>query len=110
MFHTASLLGNFSFHRHEGLGSLWHGVSFEAKLLNDQICYEVDLDKYSNKNNIKSELEIGFNFIMDYNEDRQVTFQRNYSKKIDGVNWADSIVESDQLQHAVIYVETIGRL
>ena len=26
LFHTASLLGHFSFHRHEGLGSLWHGV------------------------------------------------------------------------------------
>ena len=26
VFHTASLLGHFSFHRHEGLESLWHGV------------------------------------------------------------------------------------
>ena len=83
--------------------------SFEAKVLNDQICYEVDLNKFSDRRNIERELKLGLNFLMDYNEDRQVTFQRNYSKKIDGVNWADSIVESDQLQHAIMYVETIGK-
>ena len=32
MFHTASLLGHFSFHRHEGLESLWHGVKSSFSL------------------------------------------------------------------------------
>ena len=41
--------------------------SFEIKLLNDQLCYEVDLNLFSNQNDTQRELELGFNFIMDYN-------------------------------------------
>ena len=42
---------------------------FEATIVNDQICYEVDLNKFSQKKNIQKELKSGFAFIMDYNED-----------------------------------------
>ena len=46
--------------------------SFQAKVLNDQICYEVDLQRFVDKDKIEEQLELGFNFIMDYNEDRQI--------------------------------------
>ena len=55
--------------------------SFQAKVLNDQLCYEVDLNKFSNKSSIAKEVELGFSFIMDYNEDRQVTFESNLSQE-----------------------------
>ena len=51
--------------------------SFQAKHFNDQLCYVVDLNKLSNKRNIEKELELGFYFLMDYNEDRQLTFGTN---------------------------------
>ena len=53
--------------------------SFKAKLFNDQLCYEVDLNKFADRNNVESQLDLGFNFIKDYNEDRQVTFDSNIS-------------------------------
>ena len=57
---------------------------FKAKLLNDQLCYEVDLNKFSTKSNIAKELRLGFNFLMDYNEDRQVAVHKtNKSEKFD---------------------------
>ena len=47
--------------------------SFQAKILNDQICYEIDLSTFKKgKENIEKELDLGFSFLMDYNEDRQV--------------------------------------
>ena len=46
--------------------------SFQAKILNDQLCYEVDLDRFADKNNPSKDLKLGFNFLMDYNEARQV--------------------------------------
>ena len=55
--------------------------SFQAKILNDQLCYEVDLKKFSNKNNIFNELKLGFNFLLDYNEDRQVTLHQEVHSK-----------------------------
>ena len=83
-------------------------TAFQAKILNDQLCYEVDLNSFADKDNIENELKLGLNFLMDYNEDRQVTFQRNY-EKVKDVNWANSIVESDKDRHAKIYVDTIGK-
>ena len=43
--------------------------SFQAKIQNDQLCYEVDLNKYKNNMNMKKALKSGFRFILDYNED-----------------------------------------
>ena len=81
--------------------------SFQAKVLNDQLCYEVDLNKLSNKNNLDRELKSGFSFIMDYNEDRQVAFNRNFRNKKDDT-LTSNVVESDQDQQAVIYLNTVG--
>ena len=80
--------------------------SFQEKVLNDQLCYEVDLSKFSQKNNIENELKLGFHFLMDYNEDRQKIIDKNISKK--ELDLAKSISASDQNKHAFIYLDTIG--
>ena len=81
--------------------------SFQAKILNDQLCYEVDLNKFSQKINTKNEHKLGFNFLMDYNEDRQVTFNNNMSKKEPGL--ANNVAASNENKHAFVYLDTIGR-
>ena len=80
---------------------------FKAKILMDQVCFEVDLQEFSDKNNIDKELELGFNFIMDYNEDRMVSFNRFSSNKEPGL--ASNMVESDKNKQAFIYLDTIGK-
>ena len=45
--------------------------SFEAKIRNDQLCYEVDLEKYKDKNKIKEQLMSGLVLLLDYNLERQ---------------------------------------
>ena len=55
--------------------------TFQAKILNNQLCYEVDLNSYTDKHNIDKQLKLGFNFIMDYNEDRQITFDKISEQK-----------------------------
>ena len=84
--------------------------SFEATILNDQLCYEVDLNRFSNKDNIDRELELGFNFIMDYNEDRQVTFNKymTTNKEVDQKQDIPLFEESENTDHASIYLNTIG--
>ena len=81
---------------------------FKTKLLNDQLCYEVDLNQFSNKSNIEKELSSGFAFIMDYNEDRQITFDREFVREDDDDGLVSRIDESDENQHAFIYLNTIG--
>ena len=82
--------------------------SFEAKMINDQVCYEVDLNKFSDKNNIEKELKLGFNFLMDYNEDRQVTSDKNISRQELGL--ANNVAALDENQHAFVYLDTIGKI
>ena len=85
--------------------------SFQEKVVNDQLCYEVDLNRVSNKSNIAKELELGFNFLMDYNEDRQTRQARKSTlareDKKSGI--AANLLESDQNQHAFIFLDTIGK-
>ena len=59
--------------------------SFEAKIRNEQLCYEVDLDKFKDMDKIKEQLESGLVLILDYNIDRQSKMY-NPNKSSDIVN------------------------
>ena len=86
--------------------------AFQAKIMNDQLCYEVDLNRFSDSNNIEKELDIGFSFLLDYNEDRQVTFDQDYKEEESELELSlgNSVVASDQSKHAFIYLDTIGKI
>ena len=82
---------------------------FQAIILNDQLCYEVDLEKYAEKSNISRQLDAGFAFIMDYNEDRQVSFtESKIIPRSEEFGLVRSVVESDEEKDAHIYLNTIG--
>ena len=81
--------------------------SFQAKILNDQLCYEVDLNKFSHRKNIAKDLKLGFYFLMDYSEDRQVNLDKSFIGDKD-ISMANNILKSNEDQHAFIYLNTIG--
>ena len=81
--------------------------SFQDKVVNDQLCYEVDLNKLKNWN-FNRQLKTGLNFLMDYNEDRQVTFNNNISREKDE-SLSSNVVESNQEHQAFIYLDTVGK-
>ena len=85
--------------------------SFQVKILNDQLCYEVDLKRFAAKDNIENEIKLGLNFMMDYNEDRQVSFSFHHNhikgQRRGQVGMARTVTESAD-NHAVIYLDTIG--
>ena len=82
--------------------------SFQARILNDQLCYEVDLEKFRNNTNIEHELKLGFVFVMDYNEDRQFTFLKAFEKYVD-TRLSVKLFKEDDNEHASIYLNTIGK-
>ena len=79
---------------------------FQAKILNDQLCYEVDLQNLSKSHNIDNELKLGFYFVMDYNEDRQVTFTDEKNSQRPMV--LSEVLVVDDHKHAFIHLDTIG--
>ena len=82
--------------------------SFQAKIINDQLCYEVDLNRFSNNDNIENELRVGFIFLMDYNEDRQSFDPDN--RTVEHKSFASRLVRSDNKKHASIIINTIGNI
>ena len=58
-------------------------------------------------------MKLGFAFVIDYNEDRQITFNKNPNLNITEDNEKRLImnrVKSEQTGTAMIYIETIGKI
>ena len=81
--------------------------SFKPKVRNLQLCYEVDLDEYRNRDNIVKDLKSGLVFFMDYNEDRQIALDGN--AKVYHDNFVDKVDASKDEESAFIYLNTIGK-
>ena len=76
--------------------------SFVRKMHYDQICYEVDLNKYKDEKKIKDQLEYGLVLILDYNEDRQMYDDNNL------VEEDENIFTSNKENSINIHLNTIG--
>ena len=74
--------------------------SFEAKIRNDQLCYEVDLEKYKVKNKINEQIKSGLVLLLDYNLERQSEMYN--PKKLNKVGSDENDVQ--------IYLDTISKL
>ena len=88
--------------------------SFQDKIINDQLCYEIDLDKFSHEKNVQNNLELGFAFIIAYNEDRQKLEENNSMMKVED-NTAKAgiirkVIRSDETIETSIYFNTIGMI
>ena len=83
---------------------------FQNKIVNDQLCYEADVNKFSNKENIQNELKLGFAFTFFYNEDMQT---KDKYVDTDGKSANDSLITKmktlDKKLKASIYLNTIGK-
>ena len=66
----------------------------------------------TSKDNLNEELKSGFNFIMDYNEDRQVIVDKALHGRKNKIGLAGSIVDfyHDNEKNAFIILDTIGKL
>ena len=69
--------------------------SFEPKIHYDQLCYEVDLNKYKVKDSFMLQVMSGFNLILDYNEERQTETPKDRNQETKGAG-------------AHIYIETLS--
>ena len=77
---------------------------FKEKIVEDQLCYEVDPNLYINKENTDNAKEFDLMIVVDYNEDRQLYLYDEASKvQLRGPFRSDKLKTVDFL-----YLETIG--
>ena len=77
--------------------------SFEAKVRNEQLCYEVDLERLKNPMNIEEQLKSGLILILDFNEERQ---SENYDPT--RVDKNENKFRSEKKNDIHIYLDTIS--
>ena len=80
--------------------------SFQAKIKDDQLCYELDLQKLKNNTDIEDQLKSGLFLVLDYNEDRQLIMKNQISKTTDKLK----IFSSDKENKAQIHLDTISMI
>ena len=76
---------------------------FAAKILEDQLCYEFDPKAVTNET-IQS-----FSFLMDYNEDRELSLGVNSSEKSTQL-WDDKLNNHHFSQGASIYLDSLSKI
>ena len=79
--------------------------SFKPRVMNDELCYEVDLNKYKDSDDMEQKLKVGLVFFMDYNEDRQVLLNESMNKEESFVD----VMEGNHGKNALIYLDTISK-
>ena len=81
--------------------------SFVPQIFHGQICYQIDLEIYRDNLNIEAQLKKGLVFIMDYNEDRQVSDYNNEETLPSGL--FDRIDEKNINSESVIFLSTLEK-
>ena len=80
---------------------------FAAKVLNDQVCYEMDLNLLKDENDIKFQLKDGITLILDFNEERQfkkivIEQENNFKKR--------NYLYDDEENSVQVHLDSIGKL
>ena len=65
--------------------------SFKAKILNDQLCYEVDVNKIISKPFTANDLKLGLVLLIDENWDRQYNLTKMHTIENSGI-WKRNII------------------
>ena len=80
--------------------------SFKAKILNDQLCYEVDVNRV--RTNDTEELRLGLTLLIDYNEDRQSVMEK--AEKKTKKTLKETFSKEKRIGQFSIYLNAIGKI
>ena len=83
--------------------------SFEAKIINDQLCYEVNPNDFYNDSESETEMNLGIALFIDYNEDRQFDVFESDSKQMPSETNNALIRPKDEEGNHMLYLGTIGK-
>ena len=85
--------------------------SFKARVLNNQLCYELNPNEYIGQHNLQESLRVGITLVIDDNEDREVT-EASYDKASEVLdnNILDVLFQKEKSRTSTIRIHTIGKI
>ena len=82
--------------------------SFQPIIRNDQLCYQVDLNRFRNEAKVEQQLKKGLVLLLDFNEDRQLKVDSHLMSNMS--NKKKSVFTSDAENSVQIHLETISEI
>ena len=80
---------------------------FRPKMVQGQLCYQVDVNEVKDQVDVQDAIKYGLIFLMDYNGDKMLT--KNYGDEGHLTNGLHKfLTENDEQLTAKIYVDTLG--
>ena len=80
---------------------------FKARILDDQLCYEVNLNLLRSQANFHNDIKLGLVFYMDYNEDRQIVLEDIVASINNKSTIVGSVDQSNDDKKGYTYLDTI---
>ena len=80
--------------------------SFKAKVLNDQLCYEVDPNLFIGRANALKYLKLGLVLVLDFNEDRQTAEKIAITKQQE----KRFTIQKNMVDSAEIFINSLGNI
>jgi hypothetical protein len=82
---------------------------FRPIMIEDQLCYQIDINELKGRVDIKKAAEYGFILLLDYNDERNPKIQR-FNSKLDVLNDLIGLQKTnDESPVATVYINTLGR-
>ena len=87
--------------------------SFEVKLRNDQLCYEISVEHFTNKMHQEHEqaFKLGLLLVLDYNEDLQIMIATEAPESNSNFNFSNVRIDDSQehtIEEAHVYLDLLG--
>ena len=81
--------------------------SFTKTVIDGQLCYELEVNKFYTEPRVEEQLTKGLTLILDYNEDRNL-IRVNEGEERREINIVDNIVNFEESKEALIYIKSIS--
>ena len=98
------------------MGSMVDGLrlpvcdKFERKIIEDRICYQIDVNEFSENVDKKKFINDGLLLVLDYNEEKMLSRKKMATRETaTGLSDIRSSKNSDE-EESLVYVETLGEI
>ena len=86
--------------------------AFVKVILNNQVCYKIDVNRFTQKEKLNGQKNDGLNLFLDYNEDKQYIDQKVEPSVNASLSISRNLIQNENkgnINEAIIYFSTLGK-
>ena len=84
--------------------------SFTRKILKDQVCYEIDVNRVKDESESSENMNIGLGFLYDNNVERFLQIDDSgRGRRNDNLGFLNNFVTLEETQKTLVYISSLGK-